>query len=309
MGRRKKGNPVHGWVILDKPLELTSTQAMAKVRRIFNAQKAGHAGTLDPLASGVLPIALGEGTKTIPYIQDGMKTYSFTVRWGEQRSTDDSEGEVIASSDVRPALADIEAALPQYIGEIEQVPPKFSAIKIDGERAYDLARGGEDFEIRSRIVYIETLEILSHDENSASFTMTCGKGTYVRSLARDLALQLGTYGYVAALRRTEVWPFSENDAISLAKLEEMANSAALTELLLPLSTALDDIPALAVKEGEAAKLRNGNEVAFVSKPDFDRLNKSGIENEGEALVTYQGKELALVYRQGPTLKPFRVFNI
>lgn len=312
MGRRKKGEKIDGWINLDKPLGLSSTQAMAKVRRALNAQKAGHAGTLDPLASGILPIALGEATKTIPYIQDGMKTYEFTVSWGEQRSTDDSEGDVIASSDVRPSLEQIKSALPAFIGEIEQIPPKFSAIKIDGERAYDLARDGEDFEIKAREVYIESVELVEARENEADLVMSCGKGTYVRALARDLALKLGTYGYVSALRRTRVGPFNAQEALTLekllAKIEELGDSAATLDALLPLETALDDIPAFAIKEDEAVRIRNGNEITLISKPDFERLAKAGIENEDESLATYKGKALALVYRDGPKLKPFRVFN-
>lgn len=312
MGRRKKGEKIDGWINLDKPLGLSSTQAMAKVRRALNAQKAGHAGTLDPLASGILPIALGEATKTIPYIQDGMKTYEFTVSWGEQRSTDDSEGDVIASSDVRPSLEQIKSALPAFIGEIEQIPPKFSAIKIDGERAYDLARDGEDFEIKAREVYIESVELVEARENEADLVMSCGKGTYVRALARDLALKLGTYGFVSALRRTRVGPFNAQEALTLekllAKIEELGDSAATLDALLPLETALDDIPAFAIKEDEAVRIRNGNEITLISKPDFERLAKAGIENEDESLATYKGKALALVYRDGPKLKPFRVFN-
>ena len=199
MGRRKKGDKIDGWVNFDKPLGMTSTQAVGKVRRAYNAQKVGHAGTLDPLATGVLPIALGEATKTIPYTQDALKTYEFTVRWGEQRSTDDAEGEVIATSEIRPTPDAIESALPAFTGEITQTPPRFSAIKIDGQRAYDLARDGQEFEIKSRTVFIESLSLLSHDTDTASFTMTCGKGTYVRSLARDLALELGTVGYICLL--------------------------------------------------------------------------------------------------------------
>jgi tRNA pseudouridine55 synthase len=309
MGRRKKGNPVNGWINLDKPLEMTSTQALGKVRRFLNAQKAGHAGTLDPLASGVLPIALGEATKTIPYIQDGYKTYEFTVRWGEQRTTDDCEGEVMDTSDARPTAETITAALPAFTGEIEQTPPKFSAIKIDGQRAYDLARDGEEFEIKSRIVYIDSLELLEARTDEADLVMHCGKGTYVRSLARDLALKLGTFGHVSALRRTEVGPFTAANAISLAMLEEMGDNLGDFEHLLPLETALDDIPALAIKGEEAMRLKNGNAVPLISKADFERLTQSGLDDDGEALATYKGKPLALITRDGPNIKPFRVFNI
>ncbi len=311
MARKRKGDKIDGWINLDKPVGLSSTQAMAKVRRALNAQKAGHAGTLDPLATGVLPIALGEATKTIPYIQDGVKTYSFTITWGEQRDTDDAEGDIIATSDIRPTKEQIKAALTDFIGETEQTPPRFSAIKINGQRAYDLARGGEDFEIRSRIVYIKTLELLSTTEHTATLIMNCGKGTYVRSLARDLAEKLGTCGYISALRREAVGPFQAKNAILLDKLQEMGNSAALDEALLPLGSALDDILALPVKAPEAALLRNGQELAFISRPDFERLSKAGIDTEEpqEALATLESKPVALVNVQGPKIRPVRVFNL
>jgi len=297
MGRRnKKGDKVDGWVNLDKPLGMTSTQAVGKIRRIMNGQKVGHAGTLDPLASGVLPIALGEATKTIPYIQDAFKTYEFTVTWGEQRSTDDAEGDVIASSDVRPARADIEAALPAYIGDIEQVPPKFSAIKIDGQRAYDLARNGEDIEMKSRQVYIESLTLIDCDENTASLSMTCGKGTYVRSLARDLALDLGTFGYVSALRRTQVGAFHADDTISLAKIEDLEHIPAREAAIQPVQVVLDDIPALAIKP-----------LSLISRSDFQRIED--LAHDGEALATFQDQAIAIVDIDGPQVKPVRVFNL
>ncbi|MGB1076772.1 MAG: tRNA pseudouridine(55) synthase TruB, partial [Bdellovibrionales bacterium] len=206
MGRRKKGLKINGWINLNKPLELGSTSAVNTVRRSLNAQKAGHAGTLDPLATGVLPIALGEATKTIPYIQDTLKTYEFTIQWGAATNTDDLEGDVIAQSDITPSQDDIEALLPNYTGDIEQTPPQFSAIKINGERAYDIARDGEDVDIPSRPVYIESLEVLSHDQSSRQTTlrMVCGKGTYVRSLARDLGEYLGCFGHICVLTRTKV---------------------------------------------------------------------------------------------------------
>lgn len=308
MGRRRKGDKIDGWVNFNKPLDMTSTQAVGKVRWLYNAQKAGHAGTLDPLATGVLPIALGEATKTIPFTQDAMKTYSFTITWGEQRSTDDREGEVIATSDIRPDKVAIEAALPAYIGEIQQTPPKFSAIKVDGQRAYDLARDGEDVQLKSREVYIESLKLLDVRENEADFRMICGKGTYVRALARDLAQTLGTKGYISHLRRDAVGGFTLESAISLDKLEDLRNSAALNEALLPLQTALDDIPALALKENEIAPLKNGQALSFVSKPDFSRLESAGIEPEEQALATFQGRAIALIEVDGAQVKPVRVFN-
>ncbi|MCB9984028.1 MAG: tRNA pseudouridine(55) synthase TruB [Rhodospirillales bacterium] len=307
MGRRKKGDKIDGWINLDKPLGLTSTQAMAKVRRILNAQKAGHAGTLDPLATGILPIALGEATKTIPFMQDRHKTYEFTVTWGERRDTDDSEGETLATSDVRPARDDVEAILADFTGVISQIPPRFSAIKIDGQRAYDLARDGEEVELKAREVFIESLELLEVRGNEADFVMTCGKGTYVRSLARDMAESLGTCGYVSALRRTRVGGFAQERAISLEKLEEMGDKA--REALLPLVSALDDIPALALKEAEVAKLRNGQVVSFVSKPDFERIKAAGLENGQSAVAVFRDLPVALVERKGPNIQPVRVFNI
>lgn len=310
MGRRRKGDKVNGWINLDKPIGLSSTQAMAKVRKALNAQKAGHAGTLDPLATGILPIALGEATKTILYIQDEFKVYSFTVTWGEQRDTDDSEGDIIATSDVRPSEDAINSGLPKYIGDIQQTPPKFSAIKIDGQRAYDLARKGEDVEMKSREVHIESIELLKTHEDSAEFIMTCGKGTYVRSLARDLALDLGTVGYISALRREQVGPFSAEDAISLDKLQELGNSAAL-EAVLPLRAALDDIPALALREDEMVSLKNGQMLTFVSRPDFQRLVDIELGNNElmEAVAFYNDKPIALIDVQGAKIKPVRVFNI
>ncbi len=309
--RRKKGDPVSGWVNLDKPYGMTSTQAVGKIRRLMNAQKVGHAGTLDPLATGVLPIALGEATKTIPFAQDDIKTYSFTAVWGQQRDTDDAEGDVIATSDYRPVKEEIQAALPQFIGEIEQTPPKFSAIKVNGERAYDLARDGEEPELKSRIVYIDNLILKEARDNEADFEMTCGKGTYVRALTRDLGEVLGTKAYVGALRREKVGAFIAQNAISLDNLEEMDYVAARTEALLPLQTVLDDIPALDLTEEETIRLRNGQALGFVSRPDFERLQKVGLgtkENQ-TAVALLDGKPVALIDQVRAEIKPVRVFNI
>lgn len=311
MARTRKGDPVHGWVNLDKPYGMGSTPAISKLRRILNAQKIGHAGTLDPLASGVLPVALGEATKTIHYMQDADKTYSFSVRWGEQRDTDDLEGVVIAQSEHRPEKADIIKALPDFIGEIFQIPPLYSAIKVNGARAYDLARAGEIPDIKPRHVEITHLELRDAREDEADFVMTCGKGTYVRSVARDLAEMLGTKGYVSKLRRDRVGGFRLEDAISLDKLENMEYFAARCEALLPLQTVLDDIPALAITAEETAKIRNGQVLSFISRPHLDRLEKAGIDMKfAEAfLLCHEGKPVALAEIEKAQLKPVRVFNI
>jgi len=317
MGRRKKGNPIHGWINLDKPVGITSTRAVAIIRRALNAQKVGHGGTLDPLASGVLPIALGEATKTVPYIQDSLKTYEFTVTWGEQRTTDDMEGEAINTSDKRPTMDEITALLPSFIGEIEQTPPQFSAIKIDGERAYDIARDGDVVDIKPREVYIESLEIIQHDTNEASFKCLCGKGTYIRAIARDLGQELGCFGYISTLRRIDVGPLLAENAISLEFFEKMLDNSSQEEttndILLPLQTVLDDIPVLALKEEEVVRMKYGNAVTFLAKPDLMRLDDADINWRGDetvtALATYNGQALAMIEVYGAKLQPVRVFNI
>ncbi len=311
MTRKKRGFPVNGWINLDKPEGLGSTQAVGKVRRLFDAQKVGHGGTLDPLATGILPIALGEATKTIPYCQDHIKIYSFTACWGEERNTDDAEGEVIATSDVRPSEAEIQVALPGITGEISQIPPQFSAIKVDGERAYDIARGGESVELGARVVYVEAFEIIDFNENSARFRVVCGKGTYIRSLVRDLARVLGTVGYVRDLRREAVGPLTLNNSISLEKLQELADSARLEEALLPVETVLADIPALALSTQEAARLKNGQVLTFIARPDIERLNAAGIDwKAGDtALAVLNGLPVALVSVEGPEIHPVRVLNL
>lgn len=311
MARRKKGDHISGWVNLDKPYGMTSTQAIGKVRRILNAQKIGHAGTLDPLATGVLPIAVGEATKTISFAQDDIKTYHFTIQWGEQRDTDDMEGKVIATSDHRPTVDDINALLDQYTGEIQQIPPNFSAIKINGERAYDIARDGEIPELKPRTVYIEELELLEARADDADFTMTCGKGTYVRSLARDIGNDLGTKGFISALRREKVGNFTAKDAISLDKLNDMDYVSARSECLLPLQIVLDDIPALDLKEDETASIRNGQALSFVSRPDFVRLTKVGLGSKEStiALATHDDAPVALIEQTRAEVKPVRVFNL
>jgi tRNA pseudouridine55 synthase len=301
VSRTRKGEKVDGWVILDKPIGLGSTPAVGKVRRLFGAQKAGHGGTLDPLASGVLPIALGEATKTVPFVMDGRKQYRFTLRFGEARSTEDAEGEVTASSESRPPDRAIREALPAFIGTIGQVPPAFSALKIDGKRAYDLARAGEAVELKARQVLIERLELVDRpDADHADFVVDCGKGTYIRSLGRDLARALGTVGYLSALRRTAAGPFREEAAISLPKLETLGHIPALLGALAPVATALDDIPALALTEVQADRLRQGQPV-FLTRdaPPSGALVRAEL---GSRLV-------ALVRSDGVSLKPVRVFNL
>jgi tRNA pseudouridine55 synthase len=301
MARRKKGDKIDGWVVLDKPVGLGSTPAVGRVRRLFGAQKAGHGGTLDPLASGVLPIALGEATKTVPFVMDGRKEYRFTLRFGEARSTEDAEGKVTATSDARPTDDAIRGALGGFLGEIEQVPPAYSALKIDGQRAYDLARAGETVEMKSRRVRIDGLALLARrDRDHADFVVTCGKGTYIRALGRDLAVALGTVGHLSALRRTAAGPFREEAAISLPKLEALGHIPALLGALVPVATALDDIPALALTETQADQLRHGQPV-FLTRdaPPSGALVRAEV---GEKLV-------ALVRSDGASIQPVRVFNL
>jgi len=307
-------NKVNGWINLDKPLDMTSTQAVGKVKKILGMKKVGHAGTLDPLATGILPIAVGEATKTVQFLQNRDKGYEFTIQWGEARDTDDMEGKVIATSDVIPAKDDIIAALPIFIGDIQQIPPKYSAIKINGDRAYDLAREGVEFEIQSRQVTVHSLQLIETTDTTASFTMTCGKGTYVRSLARDLAVTLGTFGFITSLRRTFVGGFTETHAISFDKLAEIVDKEGAQDALLGLRLALDDIPALPLSDQEASRLRNGQKIIFSAKPDLDRLNSHGINPltaKGDIVlaVNDNGKPLGLVKMTGVSAKPERLFNL
>jgi tRNA pseudouridine55 synthase len=298
---------VHGWVILDKPVGMTSTHAVAVIKRLFNAKRAGHAGTLDPLASGGLPIAMGEATKTVPFVMDGRKRYRFTVCWGEERDTDDTEGRVTVTSENRPTAEQIRALLPQFIGNIEQTPPQYSAIKIQGERAYDLARDGETVPLVPRPVVIHELVLTEQPDSSHSvFEAECGKGTYVRALARDMGRLLGCYGHISALRRTLVGPFEEADMIPLDQLEALCDRAAsgeanLADALLPVETALDDIPALAVTRADAARLHRGQAVLMRGR---DAPNCSGT-----VYVTVGGRLLALAEIGNGELIPKRVFNL
>ena len=305
MARRKKGNPIHGWLILDKDLAITSTHALAQVKRLLDAQKAGHAGTLDPLATGILPIALGEATKTVSYAVDGEKAYRFTVRWGIETATDDAEGEATATSDQRPSVADIEALLPRFTGEIMQVPPSFSAIKIEGNRAYDLAREGEHVVLEPRPVYIDALRLVETiDDATSVFEAECGKGTYVRALARDMGRMLGCRGHVIALRRTQVGPFHEDDAVTMEELRQVAEQDgpdALMRYVLPVEAALDDIPALMVTPSDAATLNRGQAVLIRGR-DAPILS-------GPMYAICKGRIVALGEVEKGALKPTRVFNL
>jgi len=308
MARCKKGQKVDGWVILDKPAGVTSTAAVGAVKRLFDAQKAGHGGTLDPLATGILPIALGEATKTVPFIMDGEKVYRFTLQFGEQRSTDDAEGEVIARSDHRPADAEIVAVLPRFTGEVTQVPPAFSAIKVQGERAYDLAREGEVVELQPRIVLIHEIRLTERpDPDHAVIEVRCGKGTYMRALARDIALALGSVGHVSALRRLRVGPFSEEGAISLDPLKALGHSPAAFKHVLPIETALDDIPALALSAAEAIRLRSGQPVGLLHRIDRDRIR--GFAPGGMVCAMSEGRLVALTRFEAGELVPVRVMNL
>lgn len=308
MGRRRKGDPVHGWINLDKPKGVTSTQAVGRVKRLLNAAKVGHGGTLDPLASGILPIALGEATKTVSWAMDGEKEYVFTIKFGEATATDDREGEVTAESDVRPSDDRISEVLPAFIGEIDQIPPRYSAIKINGERAYDRARDGEDFEMKSRRVTIVDLVLEDRpDRDHAVVRCRSGKGVYVRSLARDISVALGTVGHVADLRRTAVGPFREKDAISLENLEALGHSARDSGPLLPVETALDDIPALALTEAEARRLTQGQ--AIPALPVASRSPFKDI-SQGDMVSTMFGNRLvALAEIKGGEIRPVRVMNL
>ena len=299
--RKKKGRPISGWVILDKPVGIGSTQCVSKIKWLYQAAKAGHAGTLDPLASGMLPLALGEATRTVPYIMDGEKTYRFTVTWGAETNTDDLAGEVTNTSDKRPSKEEILSFLPAYTGEIEQVPPQFSAVKIDGERAYKRARDGEEMEIKSRTVSIKKLELVEFTEDTATFEVLCGKGTYVRSLARDMGRDLECYGHITELRRTSVAPFLEEDLIPLDKLVEMeGDMEALDSELFTTGTALDEIIEVPVTKEQVHRLRLGNSIVL--------RGRDAIAHAEEAYA-FSGDELiALGEVDKGQFKPKRVFR-
>lgn len=311
MGRRKKGNPVHGWVILDKPLGMTSTQAVGAVRRIFDAQKAGHAGTLDPMATGILAIALGEATKTVPFAMDAQKTYRFTATWGESRDSDDAEGKVTGTCDQRPTRDEIEAMLPRFTGPLSQTPPVYSAIKVQGERAYDLARDGEEVVLEPRPVQVFEARLVEAKTDTALFEIRCGKGTYVRSWVRDIALALGTLGHVSTLRRTRSGGWDEKDAVGLDTLTPFMHSPAAFGYLRPLSTALDGIPALAVSGPDTVRIRSGNPI-LIRAALFAKMKDGFGDGELSGLTVFlkeeDGSPVALAEIAEGELRPFRVFN-
>ena len=308
MARKRKGLPIHGWLVVDKPLGVTSNAVVSAVRRATGAAKVGHGGTLDPLATGILPVALGEATKTVGYAMDGTKVYRFTVRFGAATATDDAEGEVVETSDVRPSEDDIQAVLARFVGEIEQVPPAFSAIKVDGQRAYKLARADKDVVLAPRTIVVHELRLIDRaDADHATFEATTGKGAYVRALARDIARALGTCGHVAGLRRLRVGPFSEKDAISLENLDSLGHSAPLEKTLLPVETALDDIPALALTEAEARRLRHGQPISVL---DVVRRSSSKAVAQGDVVLTMaEGKAVALAKIAGGEVRPLRILNL
>jgi len=308
MARRKRGRKVDGWVVVDKPVGLTSTEVVARVKRLFDAQKAGHAGTLDPVASGCLPVALGEATKTVSFVMDGRKLYRFTVRWGVETDTDDTEGTPVATSDVRPDAAAIGAALAEFRGRIRQVPPTYSAVKVAGERAYDLAREGAPVDLEARVIAVHRLELIEcPDPDHADFLAECGKGAYVRALARDMGRRLGVYGHVVALRRLAVGPFGETHMISLEKLEELSHKAGASggtlagEALYSVATALDGIPALAMTERDAARLRRGQAVIL--------RGRDAPVMSGPAYAISGGVPVALGEVDKGAFNPRRVFNL
>lgn len=310
--RKRKGDPVHGWLAVDKPVDVTSTQVVGILKRLFNAQKAGHGGTLDPLADGILPIAFGEATKTAQWAMDCDKEYIFTVEWGSSTASQDKEGEVIATSDVRPTKAELEAVLPDFIGDIQQVPPKYSAIKIDGERAYDLARDGEAFEIPSRQVTVYSAELVGEPTQShATFRVVSGKGFYVRAMARDIAKAVGAEGHVSALRRTRVGPMDEGNSISLAELEAMAvDKDVLFEQLAPLETVLDDTPQISIDAGDAAALKHGREIVLLPHiVEQWRADKSGDPEDRLALAMNDGLAVALGEVRAGRFQPSKVFQL
>ncbi len=300
MARKRKGRDISGWLVVDKPVGITSNAVVNKVRWAFGAKKAGHAGTLDPDATGVLAVALGEATKTVPYITDALKAYEFSIRLGQATNTDDAEGEITAESDTRPTDAEIRAALPGFTGNIMQIPPRFSAVKIDGQRAYKLARAGEDVAIEARPLWVEELTLLTRpDADHAVLRMVCGKGGYVRAIARDLGEQLGCFGHVCQLRRIWSGPFDAEEGVTMDKIEKLAKTPEIDALLRPLEEGLTYLPELHCTAEGAARLRNGNPGMVLT---------STAEYGDEAWASLDGRAVAVgIYKAGE-LHPSRVFN-
>lgn len=319
MARRKKGRKIHGWLILDKPYDFGSTEAVSRLKWFAEAQKAGHAGTLDPLATGVLPIAFGEATKTVPFVQDGLKTYRFTARWGQRTATDDREGEVIDVSTVRPTAKALEAALPSFTGLIEQVPPQFSAVLVNGERAYDLARDGETVALKPRTVDVASLKVVDHPSSDETvFEAVVGKGTYVRALVRDLAHALGTVAHVSSLRRTRVGPFGEDQAVTLEEITGFPatekipagerDHARFDDCLVPIADALADYPKEKLASFEAARMRSGQGIVLAPhRAKALRAGEAGLLDT--VLAEDDGGEVALCRLDGLTLAPVKVFQL
>jgi tRNA pseudouridine55 synthase len=305
---RRRGNAVNGWLVIDKPAGITSAAVVSMVRRATDAAKAGHGGTLDPLATGILPIAFGEATKTVTYVVDGLKLYRFTVRWGEQRNTDDAEGEITEVSEARPSEAEIRGVLDRFRGEIEQVPPTFSAIKVAGERAYALARADRSVELTARRVHVDRIELIDcPNVDCAVFEVLAGKGVYMRALARDLGRALGTLGHVTALRRLAVAPFVEDHAITLDKAQELAHSKKLIAHLLPVGAALADIPALALTEAEAKRLQHGLPIAVL--PVACRSPLTDVSMDAVVCAMAKGRPVALARIKGGEICPLRILNL
>jgi tRNA pseudouridine55 synthase len=304
--QKKHRNEVHGWLVLDKPVGMTSTHAVALAKRLFNAKKAGHAGTLDPLASGLLPIAFGEATKTVPFVMDGEKAYRFTVRWGIETDSDDADGKPVAQSDKRPGAPEIEAILPRFLGRISQTPPKFSALKIDGERAYDLAREGEEVVLEAREVEIHALDLVDHQGDHSVFEAECGKGTYVRALARDFGRLLGCHGHIAALRRTRVGPFEEEDSVTTADLmgagdDAMDSSIAARAYLRPVEAGLEELASIAVSGSDSSRLMRGQSIILRGR-DAPIMS-------GSLYATHNGRLVAFGAIEDGAFVPKRVFNL
>jgi len=298
---KSKKRPISGWIVLNKPYDMTSTQAVGKVRWLLSAAKAGHAGTLDPLATGILPIALGEATKAVPQVQDGTKVYRFSIGWGRATSTDDAEGEVIATSDIRADRLALEAVLPRFTGTILQRPPAFSAIKVNGERAYDLARAGETVELAARPIDVDAIRLVEHGEDTSVLEVTCGKGTYVRALARDIAEALGTVGHVTSLHRAAVGPFVDAHAVTLEALEAAAAGEDRDALIAPVANGLADLPEIRLDMGQAGAVSHGNSILLAGAGAPAALE--------DCWVSFKGKVLATGPVEYGQFKPRRVFNL